>query len=431
MPLRRALALLLAVLVLSLAACTGDSDERVEPPATETATPTATASPTPTAAATPTSTATPTPTPSPTATPAPTPTATATPSPTPTPTTTPTPAATATPTPEPAASPTPSPTTFRYTTYDTTGAVAEPGSYAFLADPADTSSAVTTYEGLRDGTARALRIHETDADGVSRAAFLDTIEVGDLFEWRQAKDCFVRYTVTELLPEPSGTPRRLLGVEWMTYAFQGCQTGSLPASGLMVTFTAADELPLEHLGGTNLTDFAVVHGAWQLVPEGWTGATEEPTSHEPPGQSGESETTDVAVASTFPYWREPVLPEGWGLSFASTGAFDGPAYGYGASFGPRGGVTISGYYATGRRYARESSHSSGRGVLELLVIAGRPALLRYSPPGPSHVPNASEKLWVYDAATESEYVIFADHLAFDKDDVIAIARSLFEPPNPQ
>ncbi len=36
----------------------------------------------------------------------------------------------------------------RYSTYDTTGAVATPGSYAFLSDPDDTTTAVTTYEAL-------------------------------------------------------------------------------------------------------------------------------------------------------------------------------------------------------------------------------------------------------------------------------------------
>ena len=50
-------------------------------------------------------------------------------------------------------------TTFRYDTYDTTGAVSTPGSYAFLSDLDDTSTVVTTYEGLRDGTTTALLIH--------------------------------------------------------------------------------------------------------------------------------------------------------------------------------------------------------------------------------------------------------------------------------
>ena len=41
--------------------------------------------------------------------------------------------------------------TLRYDTLDTTGAVGTAGSYAFLEDPDDPSTAVTTYEGLRDG----------------------------------------------------------------------------------------------------------------------------------------------------------------------------------------------------------------------------------------------------------------------------------------
>ena len=117
----------------------------------------------------------------------------------------------------------PPPTTFRYDSYDTTGEVAEPGSYAFLADPADTTSAVSTYEALRDGTTTALLIHKSDAHGASQAALYDAVEAGDLFEWHEADDCFVRYKVTEVKPDPAGAvPRKLLAVEWMTYAFTGC-----------------------------------------------------------------------------------------------------------------------------------------------------------------------------------------------------------------
>ncbi len=115
---RRALPLLLAAcLALSLAACTGDTEDAPPTPVAATASPAATPAPTreatpaptPTAtpSATPTAVATQTATPTPTATPSPTPTATATPSPTPTPTPTPTPAPTATPSPTPSPSPTP------------------------------------------------------------------------------------------------------------------------------------------------------------------------------------------------------------------------------------------------------------------------------------------------------------------------------------
>ena len=146
-------------------------------------------------------------------------------------------------------SPLPSATTFRYDTYDTTGEVAEPGSYAFLADPADTTSAVTTYEALRDGTTTALLIHKSDAHGASQAALYDAVEAGDLFEWREADDCFVRYKVTEVKPDPTGTvPRKLLAVEWMTYAFTGC-SGAVSASAV----ATVDWGELPDLGGASLT----------------------------------------------------------------------------------------------------------------------------------------------------------------------------------
>ena len=72
------------------------------------------------------------------------------------------------PPPSSAPPPTPRPTsppaattapTLLYDTLDATGAVATAGSYAFLSDPGDTATVITTYEGLRDGTARGLLIH--------------------------------------------------------------------------------------------------------------------------------------------------------------------------------------------------------------------------------------------------------------------------------
>ena len=82
-----------------------------------------------------------------------------------------------------------------YDTYDLSGAVAEPGHYAFLADPDNPTNVVTTYEALRDGTATTLLIHTHDAHGVPQTDLYDAVESGDLFEWRQAADCFVRYQV--------------------------------------------------------------------------------------------------------------------------------------------------------------------------------------------------------------------------------------------
>ena len=335
----------------------------------------------------------------------------------------------------------PSPTTFRYNTYDTSGAVAEPGSYAFLADPADTSSVVTTYEGLRDGTATALLIHERDALGVSRAAFLDTVEVGDLFEWRQAEDCFVRYKVTELLPEPSGTPRRLLGVEWMTFTYTGC-SGAISASDNAQIVCGS----LPNLGGESLS-VPVIHGAYEIVPLDWSGETMR--DYVPfPDYSDPVETDDITVARTLDFWREPTIPEGWtfGKAIAAGGdAYGGARWGYCATWWandvkipnttvvhPQRGVQICADFTSTRYGNQDASWNNGSAVHETRVIAGRPASLRFSPPGPNHRLGFPTLIQVFDPTTGVTYEIEAiDYdLKSNPEAVVEMARSLFELPNP-
>ena len=323
----------------------------------------------------------------------------------------------------------------RYSSYDTTGEVATPGSYAFLADPADTTSAVTTYEALRDGTTTALLIHKSDAHGASQAALYDTVEAGDLFEWHEADDCFVRYKVTEVKPDPAGAvPRKLLAVEWMTYAFTGC-SGAIAAANAAAT---VDWGELPDLGGVSLTA-PVVHGIYQLLPAGWTGEAKESAYHTPPGYSiGEPAVAPgPAEARMLPYWRDPALPEGWTFSGARSGELSDPTYGYCALWSQAqgyDGVEICGLYPTKRVLTEESSWGDGRGVNETRTIAGRPARVEYSPAGPNYNGYVAVRVLVYDAATEALYVIRGlDGSLRGKnvDAVIVIARSLFEPPNPQ
>ncbi len=430
---RRPLAVLLAAgLALSLAsalgACSGAPEERPAPPATATPAPTAGAAPTPVATAAPTETPSPTPvaTAAPTGTPSPTSTATATP----------------TPTAEATATATPSATAFRYDTYDTTGEVATPGSYAFLADPADTTSAVTTYEALRDGTTTALLIHKSDAHGASQAALYDSVEAGDLFEWREADDCFVRHKVTEVKPDPAGTvPRKLLAVEWMTYAFTGC---SGPISATTVATVDLGELP--DLGGASLTA-PVIHGIYQVVPAGWKGATVEAlvdldSPAEPPRDLRSYST--LAEARRLPYWRDPALPEGWILESALI-PNDGPRYGYCARFRTeertRGNnevyrnyaFRICGLHITGWYHPDLASWHDGASVRETRVVAGRPAMVIYSPEGPDSKPDFPINIWVHDPETATDYHLVAGDGSISGSNIeaaIAIVQGLFEPPNP-
>ena len=187
--------------------------------------------------------------------------------------------------------------TLRYRSYDVSGAVATPGSYAFLIDSSVGATVVATFEGLRDGTATALLIHKSDAYGASQAQVYDAILAGDLFEWRHADDCWVRYTVTEVKPDPTGiVPRKLLAVEWMTYAFSGC-------SGAVSTNVAASIAwgTLPDVGGTKLM-VPIRHGSFQIVPKGWTGTIERDPLRQWPGNSFENPvtTTDLSAAQQLP-----------------------------------------------------------------------------------------------------------------------------------
>ena len=337
--------------------------------------------------------------------------------------------------PLPAESPEPEPVlrSFRYDTYDRSGAVAEPGRYAFLADPGDLSSAVTTYEGLRDGTATALRIHTHDAHGVPQADLYDAVEAGDLVEWKQAADCFVRYTVTSAPTPAAGAVPRSFGVAWMTYAFTGC-SGAISTAATDIDVTWGAVLPV--LGGTSLTA-PIRHGGAQILPRGWTGAVEAEQIVFPPAYNPDPFfwTDNLEEARRLPYWRDPVLPDGWRFGRAGTPG-DAVAYGYVAYFiSDEGGTGLDliGRHANPLGWNRPAAWHPTDGslfVTETRVIAGRPAWVQYSPPGPLHRVSGA-RLVVFDPATESQYLLDGKNLGFGGagvDRLIAIAASLFEGP---
>lgn len=106
-------------------------------------------------------------------------------------------ASTPTPIPTPRAAPKRDGTEMRYTLLDTTGAVAEAGSYAFLQTAADSTSAIDNF-GRSPVLAVELLIHPVDAYGVSRNAFFGTIREGDVFDYRVIGGCTFRFRVTRV-----------------------------------------------------------------------------------------------------------------------------------------------------------------------------------------------------------------------------------------
>ena len=100
--------------------------------------------------------------------------------------------------------------TLTYDTYDTTGAVSEAGSYAFLRDTKDLSSTADTHGALSVVT--GIIVNVADDAGTPRATFYDGIKVGDVVEWVPTADekCWQRYRVTAILEDPAGSSSRRL-----------------------------------------------------------------------------------------------------------------------------------------------------------------------------------------------------------------------------
>jgi len=116
-------------------------------------------------------------------------------------------------------------TTFRYDTYDTTGAVATPGSHAFLTDAGSMTSTANTHDALLD--AAAIVVNVSDRFGASHETFYNSIAVGDVVEWYPVgyEDCWMRYKITALLPDPPGSPpRKRFAVEWLPAAISCAST---------------------------------------------------------------------------------------------------------------------------------------------------------------------------------------------------------------
>ena len=109
--------------------------------------------------------------------------------------------------------------TLRYDTLDITGAATTPGSYAFLDTAGDASSAIGNFSASAAGSVE-LRVHPTDASGISRTAFYDTVQVGDRFDYRtNGIRCGFRFKVSSVAATSS---LRTFGIEDVSDYGGGC-----------------------------------------------------------------------------------------------------------------------------------------------------------------------------------------------------------------
>ena len=318
------------------------------------------------------------------------------------------------------------PTTLTYGAPVTTGSVTDDGDYAFLTDPDDLTTLVTTYEGLRDGLREGnpigLVLHQNDGDGASQEAFYDLVEVNDVVEWREADDCWMRYVVREVHGDPAGDPpRTLLTLQVYSHPYPdtGC-TGALRTTGSR-TFTWSPA----NLRSPDMT-IPIRHGPWQLIPLSWTGAREtEVRAMGPPELLTES--ADLDTARQHRLWRQPDLPAGWRLfqAFSWTGSRYGGIEAWYTDTDGVGVIRLIIFQLSAiAREADSTTTDHQLLIVETRVIDGHPAYVEYSPADSG----LETRVSIYDEATGVVYFVAGQHPTLrgtNIDATIAIARSLY------
>ena len=332
--------------------------------------------------------------------------------------------------------------TARYDRLDATGEAAAAGAYAFL--DAD-GEPIATWEGLRRAAA-VLRLG-AGADGAALA--YEGAEAGGVLEWRAADGCWVWYLAAAL---PRGE-RGGFAVEPLAWAAAGCAGAIAADAGAEVSWNPPP------LAAATL-DAPARHGPWLLIPTDWegvatpsderalpaAGASVEPQAgaSPPPGdaaapEAAPFETSDAAEARRrIALWRDPAgLPESWTLALAEAGTRTAPADGYRAIWDDAAGRTA--LRAEVRRLGAQPDYvwaargGDGSSVTEARVAGGRPALVRYSPPGPAHDPRLSVFVRVFDAASGLECSVrgYAGTMrGGDPAAAIEVALGLCRPPDP-
>ena len=321
-----------------------------------------------------------------------------------------------------------------------TGIVDAPGEHAFFTN----SGPAITYEGLRNDVVQVV-IHKQDAGGVSRDAIYDDVEVGDDFEWREASDCWVRYLVERVLPDPTDVPLKVLAVRRYGYAYTGC-SGMVTLTGSRTLTWIPPNIQFEHSPSSISTP--VRHGPWLLVPlVHWGGESLEEQVRHPLGQPqskggtrpdsrvvpeiAHTVTSDISVARTLPLWHEVNLPANWRFVRAESGTHNSPLYGYTAYYSNErnySAVEISIWYRAFRPDYNAPYHGDSGIIFEARVIDGYPALVMYSPKGPRHHQTISTMVRIFNTETGIEYWILGNDsslLGSSVDSTIEIARSLY------
>ena len=108
----------------------------------------------------------------------------------------------------------------------TTKQVTYPGSYSFLEDATNVVSDAYRYPplpGHPDAGPFGLLVHATDADGTLHKDFYNGIAAGDRFDVWADDRCFIRYVVTEVLPDLKSVHTvKVFEVDHLTSVLSSC-----------------------------------------------------------------------------------------------------------------------------------------------------------------------------------------------------------------
>ena len=307
-----------------------------------------------------------------------------------------------------------------------TGIVDAPGEHAFFTN----RGPAITYEGLRNDVIQVV-IHKQDAGGAMRDAIYDDVEVGDDFEWREATDCWVRYVVERVLPDPTDIPLKVLAVRRYGYAYTGC-SGQVSLTGSR-TLTWVPP----NIRGPDIT-MPVRHGPVLLIPTNWKGSTEEPVPLNPqavgvtPQSPSSLRTTSMSEARTIPLWKDVELPASdWWFGDARVGTYDSPPYGHGftASYGNERGY-IAFHVTVGHMMeipGHDVAHYPGDiAIQEARLIDGHPSLVRFDPSGENYL--APTKVLIFDEGNRIVYEArgySGELIGRNIEPLIEITRSLY------
>ena len=136
--------------------------------------------------------------------------------------------------------------TLRYDTLDITGAATTPGSYAFLETAGVASSAIGNF-GYSAQAGVELRIHPIDAGGTARAAFYDTVKVGDRFDYQvDGIRCAFRFKVTSVAETASP---KAFGIEFVNRYGGWCRDlvdDPEAAKAVQFVWAPPSGIPVEH-----------------------------------------------------------------------------------------------------------------------------------------------------------------------------------------